>query len=111
MSKYSEKIIRQTKEARRLAEKKNRTVEEKESRQLKAEKKRVRKRIRKIEEAQMLERVKEQEVIRGRRILQKNYLESLKVGTPTQIGLARQSILTYEIGRKLEQETKGEITL
>ena len=25
--------------------------------------------------------------------------------------LARQSILTYEIGRKLEQETKGEITL
>lgn len=112
MSKYSKKVERQLREARRLAESKNRKVDQKEeSRQLKAEKKRIRKIIRQIDEIQSQENKKEKEVIMERRNLRKLYLDSLKVGNSKHIELARQSILTYEIGRKLEQETKGEITL
>ena len=112
MSKYSKKVERQLREARRVAESKNRKVEKpEESRQIKAEKKRVRKIIKQIDEAQNLENEKEQKVINERRRLQKLYLDSLKVDNSKQIELARQSILTYEIGRKLEQKTNGEITL
>ena len=112
MSKYSKKVERQLRDARRLAESKNRKVDKKEeSRQVKAEKKRIRKIIKQIDETQSQENKKEQKVILERRIMRNLYLESLKVGNSKHIELARQSILTYEIGRKLEQETKGEITL
>ena len=112
MSKYSKKVERQMREARRIAESKNhKSQEKKESRQLKAEKKRVGKVIKQIEEAQSQEDMKAQKVIAERRNLRKNYLESLKIGDVRLMKLARKSILTYEIDRKLGQETKGEITL
>lgn len=112
MSKYSKKLERQIKEARRIAEIKNKKPDEKgETRQMKAEKRRVRKLIKKIEETQKKEKEKEQIVIAKRRNLRKIYLDSLKTENPKLIELARQNMLTYEIGRKLEQQTKGEIIL
>ena len=112
MSKYSKKFERQIKEARRIAEIKNKKPNKKEeTRQMKAEKRRVRKLIKKIEETQKKEEEKEQIVIAKRRNLRKIYLDSLKTENPKLIELARQNMLTYEIGRKLEQQTKGEIIL
>ena len=61
--------------------------------------------------AQKKAQKKEDEVQAARKKLQEEYLKSLKVGDIRTIELAKQSILTYEIDRKLQQETKGEITL
>ena len=47
---------------------------------------------------------KEDKIIEHRRQLRKRFLESLKIGDIKLIESARQSMLNYEIGLKLEQQ-------
>ena len=50
------------------------------------------------------EKEKEDKIIEHRRQLRKRFLESLKIGDIKLIESARQSMLNYEIGLKLEQQ-------
>ena len=98
MSKYAKKVEKQLSETRR-------------HKQIQAEKKQIERIIGKMRKAEKKAQKKEDEVQAARKKLQEEYLKSLKVGDIRTIELAKQSILTYEIERKLQQETKGEITL
>ncbi len=98
MSKYAKKVEKQLSETRRHE-------------QIQAEKKQIERIIGKMRKAEKKAQKKEDEVQAARKKLQEEYLKSLKVGDIRTIELAKQSILTYEIDRKLQQETKGEITL
>ena len=98
MSKYAKKVEKQLSETRRQE-------------QIQAEKKQIERIIGKMRKAEKKAQKKEDEVQAARKKLQEEYLKSLKVGDIRTIELAKQSILTYEIDRKLQQETKGEITL
>ena len=113
MSKYSKKVERQIREARRIAESKNKKVEDKneESRQMKAEKKRVRKGIRKIEEYQKQEEEREQAKIKKRRELRQEYLEALRCNNMKQVNFIKDDMLKFEIYNKLERKQQEEITL
>ena len=53
------------------------------------------------------EKEKEDKIIEHRRQLRQRYLDSLKVGDIKSIENAKQSMLGYEIGLKLEQQENG----
>ena len=60
--------------------------------------------IKKINQTEREVAENENEVIQNRRELRKRYLESLNVGDIKLIESARQSMLSYEIGLKLQQQ-------
>ena len=68
------------------------------------ERKMLKRNIKKINQAERELAEKENKVIQNRRELRKRYLESLKVGNIKLIESAKQSMLGYEIGLKLEQQ-------
>lgn len=68
------------------------------------ERKMLKRNIRKINQTERELAEKESEIIENRRKLRKRYLESLKVGDIKSIENAKQSMLGYEIGLKLEQQ-------
>ena len=68
------------------------------------ERKMLKRNIKKINQTERKVAEKENEVIQNRRELRKRYLESLNVGEIKLIESARQSMLSYEIGLKLQQQ-------
>lgn len=68
------------------------------------ERKMLKRNIKKINQAERELAEKENKVIQNRQELRKRYLESLKVGNIKLIESAKQSMLGYEIGLKLEQQ-------
>ena len=70
----------------------------------KHERKMLKRNIRKINRTEREVAEKENEIIENRRKLRKIYLESLKVGDLKLVENAKQSMLGYEIGLKLEQQ-------
>ena len=87
------------------------------SRKMEKQKAELRKEKRKEDEKNMLQRnfdrinrianrekEKEDKIITHRRQLRQRYLDSLKVGDIKSIENAKQSMLGYEIGLKLEQQ-------
>ena len=90
------------------------------SRKMEKQKAQLRKEKRKEDEKNMLQRnfdrinrianrekEKEDKIITHRRQLRQRYLDSLKVGDIKSIENAKQSMLGYEIGLKLEQQENG----
>ena len=90
------------------------------SRKMEKQKAELRKEKRKEDEKNMLQRnfdrinrianrekEKEDKIITHRRQLRQRYLDSLKVGDIKSIENAKQSMLGYEIGLKLEQQENG----
>ena len=112
MSKYSKKVERQIREARRIAGNKNRKIEEKEElKQMKAEKKRVRKEIKRVEEYQKQEEAREQPKVKQRRELRQEYLKALECKDIRQANAVKDVMLKFEIYNKLEERQQEEITL
>ena len=91
MSKYSRKMEKQ--------KAKLKTEKRKEE-----EKSMLQRNFNRINRIEKREKEKEDKIIEHRRRLRKRFLESLNVGDIKLIESARQSMLNYEIGLKLEQQ-------
>lgn len=68
------------------------------------ERKMLKRNIKKINQAEREVSEKENEIIENRRELRKRYIESLNVVDIKSIENAKQSMLGYEIGLKLQQQ-------
>ena len=91
MSKYSRKMEKQKAKLKREKRKEE-------------EKSMLQRNFNRINRIEKREKEKEDEIINHRRQLRKRFLESLKIGDIKLIESARQSMLNYEIGLKLEQQ-------
>ena len=91
MSKYSRKMEKQKAKLKREKRKEE-------------EKSMLQRNFNRINRIEKREKEKEDKIIEHRRQLRKRFLESLKIGDIKLIESARQSMLNYEIGLKLEQQ-------
>lgn len=91
MSKYSRKMEKQKAKLKREKRKEE-------------EKGMLQRNFNRINRIEKREKEKEDKIIEHRRQLRKRFLESLKIGDIKLIESARQSMLNYEIGLKLEQQ-------
>ena len=111
MSKYSKKVERQIREARRIAESKNRKEIKNETYQMREEKRRVRKKIREIANLEQQEKEKQKNIMNKRRNLRNIYLESLKVNDIKQINYAKNEMLKFEIYQKINEDETKDISI
>ena len=111
MSKYSKKVERQIREARRIAESKNRKEIKNETSQMRAEKRRVRKKIREIANFEQQEKEKQKNIMNKRRNLRNIYLESLKDNDIKQINYAKNEMLKFEIYQKINEDETKDISI
>lgn len=91
MSKYSRKMEKQKAKLKREKRKEE-------------EKSMLQRNFNRINRIEKREKEKEDKIINHRRQLRQRYLDSLKVGDIKSIENAKQSMLGYEIGLKLEQQ-------
>lgn len=91
MSKYSRKMEKQKAKLKREKRKEE-------------EKSMLQRNFNRINRIANREKEKEDKIITHRRQLRQRYLDSLKVGDIKSIENAKQSMLGYEIGLKLEQQ-------
>lgn len=68
------------------------------------ERKMLKRNIREINQKERKIAEKENKIIQNRRELRERYIESLNVGDIKSIESAKQSMLSYEIGLKLQQQ-------
>ena len=94
MSKYSRKMEKQKAKLKREKRKEE-------------EKSMLQRNFNRINRIANREKEKEDKIITHRRQLRQRYLDSLKVGDIKSIENAKQSMLGYEIGLKLEQQENG----
>ena len=94
MSKYSRKMEKQKAKLKREKRKEE-------------EKSMLQRNFNRINRIEKREKEKEDKIIEHRRQLRQRYLDSLKVGDIKSIENAKQSMLGYEIGLKLEQQENG----
>ena len=94
MSKYSRKMEKQKAKLKREKRKEE-------------EKGMLQRNFNRINRIEKREKEKEDKIIEHRRQLRKRFLESLKIGDIKLIENAKQSMLGYEIGLKLEQQENG----
>ena len=94
MSKYSRKMEKQKAKLKREKRKEE-------------EKSMLQRNFNRINRIEKREKEKEDKIINHRRQLRQRYLDSLKVGDIKSIENAKQSMLGYEIGLKLEQQENG----
>ena len=93
-------------EKRKKRKRKDKLKEKKEEIHYKTrhERKMLKRNIKKINQTEREMAEKENEIIENRRKLRKRFLESLDVGDIKLIESAKQSMLSYEIGLKLQQQ-------
>ena len=91
MRKYSKKMEKQKAKLKREKRKEE-------------EKSMLQRNFNRINRIEKREKEKEDKIINHRRQLRQRYLDSLKVGDIKSIENAKQSMLGYEIGLKLEQQ-------
>ena len=91
MSKYSRKMEKQKAKLKREKRKEE-------------EKSMLQRNFNRINRIANREKEKEDKIITHRRQLRQRYLDSLKVGDIKSIESAKQSMLSYEIGLKLQQQ-------